>query len=235
MPGVAEGTAQLYQERLEPHPQLQRRLAVAASVEVGAGAEEKGLAGVELLAAAEDRRDPFLRAQLLLAATTAGGAGSDLDGSGIAEAAGRDLLAAAVADQDPLGSLGAQLAVGAGCRGRDPLRVQSPVQQRQPLVDEDVDGVLRLAGLVQPARCLSLVGQRREGADRGRAGQGQGLRFVAEIDPAGPSPAPAGRARRADPLQDEDALCALRPLGPRQVATVGERQRPGEIELDESE
>lgn len=235
MPGVAEGTAQLDQQRLEPHPQLQRRLAVATGVEVGAGPEKEGLAGVELLAAAEDSRDPFLRAQLLLAAATARGAGSHLDVTGVAETAGRDLLAAAVADQDPHGCLGAELAVGSRCGGRDSLRVQGPVQQRQSIVDEDVDGVLRLAGLVQPACRLSLVRQRGEGTDRGRAGQDQGLRLGVDLDPAGAAPAAPGGPRCPDPLQDEDALCTLRPLGARQVATVGERQRPGEIELDESE
>jgi hypothetical protein len=233
--GVGEGALELGQQGLEPDPQLQGGLAVAAGVEVGPGAEEEGLAGVEPLAAAENSGDSFLRAQLLLAPAAARGAEADVDRAGVAEAAGCDLLAAAVADQNPLGSLGAQLAVGAGRRSRDSLRVQGPVQQRQSLVDEDVDGVLGLAGLVQPARRLSLIRERGEGADRGRAGQGQGLRLVAEIDPAGPAPAPAGGARRADPLEDEDALRRLGPLGARQVATVGERQRPGEVELDESE
>jgi hypothetical protein len=71
VPRIGKRPLQLYQQRLQAHPQLQGGLAVAAGVEVGAGAEEKGLAGIRLLAAAEDRRHPFLRAQLFLAATPA--------------------------------------------------------------------------------------------------------------------------------------------------------------------
>ena len=66
-PGSLDGALQLDQQRLEADPQLQGRLALAAGVEVGAGAQQQGLAGVEPLAAAQDCRDPFLRAQLLLA------------------------------------------------------------------------------------------------------------------------------------------------------------------------
>jgi hypothetical protein len=36
-------------------------------------------------------------------------------------------------------------------------------------------------------------------------------------------------------LQNQDALLTLRPFGARQVAPVGEWQRSGEVELDESE
>ena len=63
--GVREGALELDEQRLEADPQLQRRLAHAPGVEVGAGAQQQGLAGVDPLAAAEHRRDPLLRAQLL--------------------------------------------------------------------------------------------------------------------------------------------------------------------------
>ncbi|HEY5941701.1 MAG TPA: hypothetical protein VIT89_02415 [Solirubrobacterales bacterium] len=113
--------------------------------------------------------------------------------------------------------------------------MQSTVEQCQAFVDEDFDRVLGLAGLVQPARRLALVGDRGEGADRSRPGQGQRRGLVAGLDSPRPSPAPAAGRRRARRLQDEDALLALGTVGARQVATVGERQRPGEVELDESE
>ena len=66
-PGSSRAAAQLGEQRFDADPQLQRRLAVAAGVEVGAGAQQQRLAGVEPLAAAEHRGDPLLRAQLLLA------------------------------------------------------------------------------------------------------------------------------------------------------------------------
>ena len=66
-PASPIASPQLGEQRLEPDPQLQRRLALAAGVEVGAGAQQQGLADVEPLAAAEHRGDPFLRAQSLLA------------------------------------------------------------------------------------------------------------------------------------------------------------------------
>ena len=73
--GVVECLGELGEQRLDADPQLQGRLAVAAGVEVGAGAEQQRLAGVEALAAAQDGGDPFLRAQLLLAAAAARGPG----------------------------------------------------------------------------------------------------------------------------------------------------------------
>ena len=74
MAGVREGALQLDQQRLQPDSQLQRRLAVAAGVEVGAGAQQERLAGVEPLATAEHGGDPFLRAQVFLAPPAARGA-----------------------------------------------------------------------------------------------------------------------------------------------------------------
>ena len=65
--GVGNGVLELGQQRLEADPQLQRRLALAAGVEVGTGAQQQGLAGVDLFAAAEHRRHPFLRAQVFFA------------------------------------------------------------------------------------------------------------------------------------------------------------------------
>jgi len=148
VPGVGKRTLQLDQQRLQAHPQLQRRLAVPARVEVGAGAEQEGLAGVSAFAAAEDRRDPFLRAQLLLAAAPARGAGADVDLAGVAEAPDRGLFAAAEADQDPLGALGRELGPGRRVGAGERLRVQGAVEQLQRFVNEDLDGVLGLGCFV---------------------------------------------------------------------------------------
>ena len=64
-PGVLDGAPQLGEQRLEADPQLQRRLAGAAGVEVGAGAQQHRLAGVDLLPPAEHGGDPLLRAQVV--------------------------------------------------------------------------------------------------------------------------------------------------------------------------
>lgn len=113
------------------------------------------------------------------------------------------------------------------------MGVEGAVEQRQPFVDQDVEGVLGLAGLVEPAgrRLFALEG--REGADRGRPGQVQRRGLLLGL--ARPAPLAAARGRGADPLQDEDALRRSCGVGARQVAPVGQRQRPGEVELDEPE
>ena len=64
---IRDRPVELGEQRLEADPQLQRRLALAAGVEVGAGAQQQRLAGVEPLAAAQHRRHPFLRLQILFA------------------------------------------------------------------------------------------------------------------------------------------------------------------------
>lgn len=111
--------------------------------------------------------------------------------------------------------------------------MQGAVEQRQAFVDQDLDGVLGLAGLVEPTRRGLLALEGSEGADRGRPGQpqGRGLR----LGLAGPAPLADARGRGADPLQDEDALLRSRIGGAGQVAPVAKRQGPGEIELDEPE
>jgi len=118
--GVGEGAVELDQQRLEPDAQLQRRLATAAGVEVGAGAQDKRLAGVELLAPAEHRGDSFLWAQVLLPLAAArAGASACGDVTCLGEAPGGDLGAAAVADSDRHGVLAAELGskrVGSGDR-----------------------------------------------------------------------------------------------------------------------
>ena len=55
-PGSETAPRQLGQQSLEADSELQRRLAVAAGVEVGTSAQQQGLAGVDLLAASEHRR-----------------------------------------------------------------------------------------------------------------------------------------------------------------------------------
>lgn len=65
--GVAEGSAQLGQQGLKADAELQRRLAIAIGVQVGTGAQEERLTGIEALAAAEHGGDALLGAQLLVA------------------------------------------------------------------------------------------------------------------------------------------------------------------------
>ncbi len=233
MAGIRQRSLQLDQERLETDAQLQGRLAVAAGVEVGAGAEEEGLAGVGLLAAAEDGRHSFLRAQLFFAASPARGAGGDVDLAGIAEAACGRLFAAAETDQDPLRPLGGKLGAGGGVGAGERLRVQGAVEQLQGFVDQDLDRVLGLRGFVKPA-CRFLFGlEAGEGADRGDSRQRQ--RRCLLLGLARPAAPPAAGRRRADLLQDEDALRGLRVEPANQVAAVGQRQRSSEVELDEPE
>ena len=130
--GVVGAAAQLGQQRFETGAQLQGRLAVAAGVEVGAGAQQQRLAGVEPFAAAEHRGEALLRAQLLLAPPPRrAAAGRDGDLAGDGEAAGGDLLAAAEADparDRALGGERRQRRVGGG----DGVGVEGAVEQRQP-------------------------------------------------------------------------------------------------------
>jgi hypothetical protein len=104
-----------------------------------------------VLAAAEDGGYSFLGLELFLAlASTGGGARAEVYLTAIGEATVCRLLAAAVADQDPLGLLGGELAdVGVG--GRDGVGVESPVQEVGRCGGEGVDRVLVLARLVEPA------------------------------------------------------------------------------------
>ncbi|MGN6663591.1 MAG: hypothetical protein ACTHK6_05225 [Solirubrobacterales bacterium] len=231
---VRERSLQLDQQRLGAHPQLQRRLAVAAGVEVGTRPQQQGLAGVEPLAAAEDGGDPFLGAQLFLAPSPSGPPPRpDIDLACFGEAAVGGLLAAAVADQDPLRPGGGELGAAAGIGRGDRLRVQRSVQQRDRFLGEDVDGVLGLAGLVQPAPRFLLAGEGGEGPDRGGAGEDQ-RRRLGIGRAAAPTPAPLRPQGRAQPPQDEDALLLTLPRA-RQVAAVRQGKRTGEVELDESE
>jgi len=110
--------------------------------------------------------------------------------------------------------------------------VQRPVEQLQRFVDENLDGVLGLGCFVKPARRFLLDLEAGEGADRGDPGQRQRRRLAVGL--ARLSPAAAGGGG-TDLLQDEDGLGGLRVEPPDEVAPVGERQRPGELELDEPE
>jgi hypothetical protein len=232
---IVEGVLHLDQQRLQSDPQLQGGLAVAAGVEVGPGAQQEGLAGVGLFAAAEHGSDPFLGPQLLFAALPSrGGAGAGVDLTRPAEASGRGFLAAGVADQDPLGPLRGQAAARARVGAGQGLCVQSAVEQAEALLDEDVDGVLGLAGFVQPAGGRLLVLEGAEGTDRRRPGEDQRPGLVPLLGLARPAPATTAGDRGADPLQDEDALLAGAGVAG-QVAAVGQRQGAGEIELQESE
>lgn len=110
--------------------------------------------------------------------------------------------------------------------------MQGAVEQLQRFVDENLDGVLGLRCLVKPARRLLLGLEAGEGADRGDPRQRQRRPLAVGLARL---PPPAAGRRGADLLQDEDALGGLRVEPPDQVAAVGERQRPGELELDEPE
>jgi hypothetical protein len=112
--------------------------------------------------------------------------------------------------------------------------VEGAVQQPEAFLDEDIDRVLRLAGLVEPAGGRLLFFEGGEGADRRRPGQDQRLRLAFSLGSTRPAPPPAAGEGGADPLEDEDALLT-RPGIPGQVAAVGQRQGAGEIELGESE
>jgi len=110
--------------------------------------------------------------------------------------------------------------------------VQGAIEQGKSLLDEDVDGVLGLAGFVEPARGRLLVLERAEGTDRGRSTQDQGRGLVLRLARA--ATAAAAGERGADSLQDEDALLAGAGVAG-QVAAVGQRQGAGELELQESD
>ncbi len=76
-----------------------------------------------------------------------------------------------------------------------------------------------------------LVGERRVGADRGDPCQRQAGRGGAGLGRPGTAATARGGGRRAQRLDHQHALLGAA----RQVATVAERQRAGEVELGESE
>jgi hypothetical protein len=119
--------------------------------------------------------------------------------------------------------------------GCNRLGMEGAVQQCDAVADEDVGGVLGLGCLVEPGLGLLCRVERREGADRGGAGERQRLRLGGGVGRTGTAPPPRGRPRGPDRLYDEDALGAAVELVAGQVAAVGQRQRPGEVELRESE
>jgi hypothetical protein len=110
--------------------------------------------------------------------------------------------------------------------------VQGAVEQVQALGDEDVGGVLGLGRLVQPAGGRLLAREGVGGSHRRHPRQRQGGRLGLRLQPAAAAPAARGGGRRAQRLQDEDALSLL---GAGEVASVDERQGAGEVELRESE
>ena len=161
---------ELDQQGLEADPQLQCRLALATGVEVGPGAQQQRLTGIQLRLAPENGGDAFLRAQIFLApAPLRGAAGPDVDLAGGTEASAGGLFAAAEADTHRHGALGRQL-VEVGIGTGDRLGVEGPVEQHDPFADEDVGAVLGLGRLLEPALGVDLALKGREGPDRGRAG-----------------------------------------------------------------
>lgn len=232
---IGELVVELDQQGLEADPQLQRRLALAAGVEVGAGAQQQRLAGVQAFLPAEYRGDPFLRAQVFLTPPPfRGAAGPDVDLAGSAETPAGGLFAAAVADSHRHGALGRQL-VDVGIGARDRVGVEGAVEQLDPFADEDVGGVLGPGRPIEPALRLGLTVERRKGPDRRRPGERQlGRLGIWNRAPRPPAPARGGRWRPDSPY-DEDALALAAGPGPSQIAPVRQWQRAGEVELRESE
>ena len=234
VPGIGDGAVELDQERLERDPQLQRRLTMAPGVEVGAGAQQQRLAGVDPFAAAEHRRDPLLRAQLLgalLAARCAGG--PDVGVTGARVAADRHLLARSVADPHSVGVRGGQRAemrVGGG----GALGEQRPVEHGEPLSDEIVDRLVGLDRASQPALGLLRAREGTVGTHGGDARQRQLRRHLARLRRLG-APAPAaGERGRGEGFDDQHALLLVVPAAG-QIAAIGDGQRAGEVVLRESE
>ena len=232
---VVERLGELGEQGLESDPQLQRRLAAAAGVEVGAGAEQEGLAGVDPLAAAQHPGDPFLGAQVFLATFAPRCAGRlDVDLAGLAVGSLGGLLAAAVADPHgdrPLRRQGRGEGVGGGHR-------------------VGVEGVVEEGDARPPRRASSAASSAVAAASQAAASSGPSNGSKARIAVAresgtsgGVTPASASRGRRRRRLGRGGAasvsitrtLSRSSLLAARQVAAVGERQRAGEVELRESE
>ena len=219
----------------EADAQLERGLAATTSVEVDPGAQKQWLAGGEAVAAAEDGGDAFLGSQVLLATTTARGAGRpDVDLAGLAVGAFRGLVARAVADPHRDGALGGEGGPTKGSAAATAWAWSASLTRAIPASTTASVALLRSDRRRQPGRPRLGPLERLEGADRHRPSQRHLRRWRRGLALAG-STAPARRPRRGgDRLQDQHAVAVLA-LAPRQVATVGERQRPGEVELGESE
>ena len=210
--GSVDGADQLGQQRLEADPQLQRRLAVAAGVEVGPGAQQQRLAGVDPLAPAEDRGGPLLGAQLFGAPASPRGAGRpDVDLPRRGEAPGRDLVAAAVADPHRHRPLRGSARARAGRRSPPPWAWSARLSRSIPSSTSVVDRVLGLERLARASAAASrLVGEGLEGPDRGRPGSAAAARARRPAS-AGARAAPSARGGGGAPSRLDDQHALRRP------------------------
>jgi hypothetical protein len=104
---------------------------------------------------------------------------------------------------------------------RNRLDVEGAVEQRQPLADQDVRGLLGLGRLIEPAGGGAVVVEGSEGADRGGTSQRQVGGAEVGVGAPWPPPAPRWLRRRSDRRQDKDALLCAGARGANQVAPVG--------------
>jgi hypothetical protein len=74
--------------------------------------------------------------------------------------------------------------------------VEGAVEERSGLLDQDVEGVLDVGRLLEPAPGAGLVGERLEGADDGRERDRQRVAGGIRVGPARPAPAAARPRRR---------------------------------------
>ena len=190
------------------------------------------------LAAAEHGGDPFLRAQLFLAPPPPRGPPApDVDLAGRAEARRRRSPRRCRSRSAPRPRAPAASVVRVGVGGGHRLRVQGAVQQldrrRRPATSTRLLGLGRLVEPARRPRASSSNGAkariavaRASGSAGGAAARRRALR---------PAPAPARARGGAPSVCTTRTLSSPPSLAPRQVAAVGERQGPGEVELGESE
>ncbi len=205
---------------------------MAVGVDVGAGAQRELLAGERRVAAAEQRGQavsgPPAARRVAATGSPAGGrvAAGQLDG--VRPAALGDLLALAQADahRQRLGARRrADRRVGAG----DAQGVQHASEHRERLVGRRVD-----VGPPQPALGLGVLAEGLRGHER-HAGDGHRGQRRLRLDltctaAARPSPGALGGER-----PDDQHMRRLACVTADDVAAVGRREGPGELDLDEAE
>lgn len=229
---VREGAAQLDQEGLEADAELQGCLAIALAVQVGTGAQEQRLAGVEALASSQYGSKALLWAHLLVALAAARlRPKSGVDPPCFREESVRQLLAATEADSHRHCSgrrHRLRMRVGAG----DRLGMQSAIEIVDALFQQAVNRLFVVAGGLEPAFGCGFISEGLEGTHGRDSGQRQLSGGVAGLRVARLAPAPAGRRRGAKRLDHE---YALQVAVSKYVAAVSNREPAGKVELGESE
>ena len=235
-PSGARARAHLGQQRLQPDPELQRRLARPLAVEVGAGAQQQRLAGVGGLAAAEHGGDPLLRAQRLGAAARAGRRAGRSIAS--APAAVGDLVAGAVAEPGRRAPVPRARRRRAGPAVASWWACSARLTIRERLVDE-----LVARSSVESCRRASQASASSSLLERPRADHGQ-RGSPAPSGPASlgarcglPRRAPAAPQPRGEPASaaDDEHVLGLARRRADEVAAVAGAEPAGEVELDEGE